>query len=218
VIFAIPISQLEFGAHSITTRVFARGGGRQAAEAVVEFLIIPDPMGLVDLNAVPGSPTAIRAAQEVPPAPPVQTPPVPPTPPTPPTPALAQAVLAPETAAALTTAARYLGYAGSFTEAGTFVPPRSFQSYLFAFVVDQYGRLVREGSLKLTRPDGRWASFLPWDDGMFYIIPREHTQYGGGVVPGETVVVSLKHDNLPLARVQMPPAGQGLWLPISVQR
>lgn len=63
VIFATPISQLEFGAHSITARVFTRGGGQQVAEAVVEFLIIPDPSGVVDLGRVPGSSQAIAAAQ-----------------------------------------------------------------------------------------------------------------------------------------------------------
>lgn len=80
VIFATPISQLEFGAHSITARVFTRGDGQQVAEAVVEFLIIPDPSGVVDLSSVPGSSAAIAAAQ----APQAQSPAAPPVPPTPP--------------------------------------------------------------------------------------------------------------------------------------
>ena len=64
VIFATPVSQLEFGAHSITARITTKGGGQQVAEAVVEFLIIPDPSGMVDLNRVPGSPAAIPAVQQ----------------------------------------------------------------------------------------------------------------------------------------------------------
>lgn len=93
IIFAAPISQLEFGAHSITARVMTRGGGQQVAEAVVEFLIIPDPSGVVDLGAVPGSPAAIAAAQaqasqaQAPMAVPPVTPPTPPPPPPPQLPA-----------------------------------------------------------------------------------------------------------------------------------
>lgn len=78
VIFATPISQLEFGAHSITARVTTKGGGQQVAEAVVEFLIIPDPSGMVDLNRVPGSLAMIPAVQQAPT--PSVAPPVPPTP------------------------------------------------------------------------------------------------------------------------------------------
>ncbi len=86
VIFATPISQLEFGAHSITARVFTRGDGQQVAEAVVEFLIIPDPSGVVDLGAVPGSLAAIAAAQAPQVQAPVAAPMTPPTPPPPPHP------------------------------------------------------------------------------------------------------------------------------------
>lgn len=89
VIFATPISQLEFGAHSIAARVFTRGGGQQVAEAVVEFLIIPDPSGLVDLSHVPGNsqaistvqaPSQVQAPVDVPSAAPPTPPVVPPRP------------------------------------------------------------------------------------------------------------------------------------------
>lgn len=89
IIFAAPISQLEFGAHSITARVVARGNGQQVAEAIVEFLIIPDPSGVINLDSVPGSPAAIAAAQAPQVQAPVAAPPVtPPTPPPPPPPQL----------------------------------------------------------------------------------------------------------------------------------
>lgn len=215
VIFACPISQLEFGPHSITTRVITRGDGQQVAEAVVEFLIIPDPSGMVNLNDVPGGPgplqaRALSAQQPAPPMPPtLSTPPATP-------PVSAQVTLSPEAARIVGEAARSRGIAdwGRVQAYSTGLDP-GWPTVLFVVIVDQYGRLVTE-QVKLIRPNGEWATFGTWvgGNGLNQIRPYPMTPHG--VRPGERLDIGL--GGVVVATVTMPPAGQGLWLPIVVSR
>lgn len=202
VIFALPVTQLEFGPHSITTRVFTRGGGQQVAEAVVEFLIIPDPSGMVNLNDVPGSPAALRAVQ--PQAPAYEpAPPMPPTPRTPSAPAPGQVTLTPEARRIIEGAAAEDGYRGDLLSSGTYPAPAGEESVLFLVVLDQAGR-IWQGKVLLWRGNNweRWNAAAR--TGLFRIPPS-------GVVPGETVRVEAGGANL---TVTMPPRGMALWLPI----
>lgn len=175
----------------------------------VEFEVVGE---VFDLGAVPGSFTSIREVQEPPEIPAIR-----PTPPLPPTPtAPAQVTLTPEAARIVGNAASMRGITDP-TRVQTFAVPAG-ESRLFVYVVDQYGRLVHEGSLILTCPDDRWKRINEREGDRLYNVLSFSLDRPWGVVFGETFVVSLEHDRVSLATVTTPPAGQGLWLPIVVQR
>lgn len=198
--FSLRIVGLTKGRHTIEIKTTS--GNTEIVLEVVE--------DMIDLGTVPGSIDAIGVARAQPTPPTSQTPLTSPTSP--------QVTLSPEAARVVGDAARARGIViadwGRVQAYSTGLAP-GWPTALFLVIVDQYGRLVTE-EVKLTRPDGEWATFGMWVEGggLHQIRPFPITSHG--VRPDERLDISLR--GVVVATVTMPPAGQGLWLPIVVQR